>query len=137
MRERTSEILPARLEEGRRQFEQWRRNRKKCRTSPTPESLWAMAVGLAREYGLYKTARVLNLDYTRLKQRLEAGVPDPPRKPPAQRGFAELAPLSLATPAQCVVELEEPRGAKMRIQLRGAGTVDLSALTRAFLQGAS
>ena len=36
-----------------------------------PEELWAEAVGLARQEGLYRTARSLGLDYGNLKRRVE------------------------------------------------------------------
>jgi hypothetical protein len=37
-----------------------------------PEELWAAAVTLAGEEGLYRTARTLHLDYSNLRRRVEA-----------------------------------------------------------------
>ncbi len=136
MKRRSPKTLPTRLVEGRRQLEQWRRKRKKGR-SPIPESLWEMAVNLAQEYGLSKTAGALNLDYNRLKMRMETSVSDEKQPEPTQMGFVELVASSLPASAECIVELESVRGARMRIQLSGAGPPDLAALTRAFLQGES
>ena len=36
-----------------------------------PEELWEAAVGVARQEGVYRTARALRLDYTNLKRRIE------------------------------------------------------------------
>jgi hypothetical protein len=53
-----------------------------------PAALWAAAIILARQHGLYTTARGLRVDYGSLKKRLDgvgAGrVPSPP--------FVELPP---------------------------------------------
>ncbi len=49
----------------------WRRTRPS--RSPIPHRLWALAVELAREYGVHATARRLHLDYYLLKQCVEAG----------------------------------------------------------------
>ena len=73
MRSRKSRAIPARLEAGRRRFEQWRRTRKGH--ARIPESLWTSAVKLADAYGLCRTAQTLRLDYNALKRRVEsAGV---------------------------------------------------------------
>ena len=47
---RSAGNLPAELEIGRRQFEQWRERRKLH--TPIPEWLWARAVKLAGKYGV-------------------------------------------------------------------------------------
>ena len=60
---------PAGLEEVRGRFVQWRRNRK-VRTR-IPEPLWVAAVKVAGEYGVHRAAKVLRLDYYRLKTRVE------------------------------------------------------------------
>jgi hypothetical protein len=42
---------------------------------PIPERLWAAAAELAREHGIYPTAKALHLEYGKLKQRAEAAGP--------------------------------------------------------------
>ena len=94
-----------------------------------PESFWQAAVELAKEYGLFRTAGPLRLDYMRLKKRLEDSM-DPPRKqPPA--AFVEL----VARPAdlqECVIEVESAGRAKMRIQWKSAAPPDWMGLLRAW-----
>lgn len=111
-----------------RQLEQFRSSHR--HRTRIPEALWESAVGLAREHGLYAVAHPLRLDYAQLKRRL-AGVSRVGRKkravPPS---FVEL----IATPpaAECVIEFESNRGAKMRIQWKGPGALDWSSLLRAW-----
>jgi hypothetical protein len=53
-----------------------------------------------------------------------------PRKTPAK--FVELLPLSSALLPECSIELENARGAKIKIQLRGPAMDELSRLTQLF-----
>jgi hypothetical protein len=83
---------------------------------------------MARRHGLYPTARTLRLDYTALKKHLEAA--DERAPVPASPTFVELAPLPVPTsPCDCVIEIEAPRGGRMRVQVKGVP--DLVALSRA------
>ena len=63
--------IPITLERVRQRFEQWRRTRTP-RRSPIPAALWSAAVAVARQHGVYATARALHLDYTALKTRITA-----------------------------------------------------------------
>jgi len=134
-------VVPVKMEQARQQLERWRSTR--AHRSPIPEPLWAAAVQLARQHGIFATARALRLDYTRLK----AGVESAPRtsgvrskrSPPASRRVAPPAFVELIAPRprsspECRVELEGPRG-RMRIELQGITTADLVALSRALSQG--
>jgi hypothetical protein len=60
--------LPEGLEQLRRQFAEFRTTQPV--RSRLPEPLWAAATELATRYGVPATARVLHLDYTRLKTRV-------------------------------------------------------------------
>jgi hypothetical protein len=46
--------------------------------------------------------------------------------------FIDLLPLSLATLPECNLELENARGAKLKIQLKGTAMSELPTLTRLF-----
>jgi hypothetical protein len=95
---------------------------------PIPERLWAAAAELAREHGIFPTAKTLHLEYGKLQQRAEGPGPAVSRRGakvltavPRSTGrtapptFVELvAPQSGGFPAG-VVELEGPRG-RMRIK---------------------
>ncbi len=145
MRPKKTEGIPARLEAGRRRFERWRRTRRGH--ARIPEPLWTSAVKLAGAYGLCRTARTLGLDYNALKRRVAsarpgdwpgtrtAGAKAARQKTAVQAtatAFVELVPSKLAGLPECIVELEHPRGAKMRIYLRGAEAPDLATLSRSF-----
>ncbi len=129
--------LPMQLEGTRRRIEQWRRTRKG--RSPIPEGLWALAVKAAGKYGLNPTARALRLDYYSLKKRVEAAdscrvsegkVVSANRK--AVATFVELASPAPASTRECILELEDPCGSKMRVHLKGVEAPDLAALSRSF-----
>jgi hypothetical protein len=155
MRTRTTYQYPARLEGIRQRFDRWRATREG--RSRIPERLWASAVEAACRYGVGQVSRVLRLDYYSLKKRVEtsgrsgesAAVGGPGRAAESQpvADFIELAaadspPLPATTLScirrpspdgpECLVELEDPRGAKMRIHLKGASAPDLAALSRSF-----
>ncbi len=115
---------------------------------PIPERIWAAAAELAREHGVFPTAKALHLEYGKLKERAEAagqvmkrrGVKARTRgrrrgpssaSPPT---FVELlAPRSSSLPG-AVMELEGPRG-RMKIELKGVATAELVALSRALWDG--
>ena len=103
-----------------------------------PVALWAAAVGLAQEHGLHRIALELRVDFNGLKKRLE-------RAGGAAQGgqvearFVELfaAPASTAAGrCECAVELENGRGAKMRVELNGNGLVGLAGVCNAFWSAA-
>lgn len=124
--------LPRRLEGVRRRIEQWRQTRKV--RSPIPDSLWAAAVRMANAYGVNRTARALRLNYYGLKKRVEqqAVVAADATEMKGSARFIELAPLSSAGSCECLLELENVGGAKMRIQLKGIAMPDLTALSQTF-----
>ena len=132
---RSTGNLPAELEIGRRQFEQWRERRKLH--TPIPEWLWARAVKLAGKYGVSRTARILRVGYYSLQERVERATACSPASSPTggKPAFLELAVASAADVGECLVEWEDPTGAKMRIQLKGVQVPDLVALSRSFWEG--
>ena len=67
---RKREGVSSELEELGGRFEQWRKSQVGRRR--LPEELWAAAVAMAGQQGVYQTSRVLRLDYANLKRRMEA-----------------------------------------------------------------
>jgi len=125
MKERPTVTVPAEIEEAQLQFENWRCERK--RGQRIPENLWGTAVELAKQHGVWPTARALHLDHNRLKRRVGNGDDE------AQRGaFVELIPQGAIL--ACIVEMEDARGARMRIELKGVAA-DVTALSRTFWSG--
>lgn len=70
-----------------RRFERWRNGRKG--RLPLPEALWAAAAAAARAHGVFQTAKVLCLDYSKLKRMAAVA-------PPIVRPTAKL-PLGATT----------------------------------------
>lgn len=130
MRTSKNQGLPPRLEGARRRFERWRRSRKI--RSRIPETLWAAAVKLAEAYGIHKTAKALALDYYGLKKRFEQKSHSSSRMMTVANGatFVELAAIARTGIPECILELEDVEGAKMRIRLKGIGAPELTALSR-------
>ena len=123
--------LPARLERTRQRFERWRETREvRCRI---PESLWASAVKMARAYGINRTARALRVNYYSLKERGESEASSSGSSERSTSStFVELNAPAIASTCECLLELEDVAGAKMRIHLKGAEVPDLAALSRSF-----
>ena len=127
MRSRGTRTLPARLEAGRRRFECWRRTREG--RSRIPDPLWNSAVKLSAAYGIHRTAKTLRLNPDSLKKRVASANGNGSRgqKKTSQKAagqetataFVELVPTEGACPPECIVELENPRGVKMRIHAKG------------------
>jgi hypothetical protein len=136
--------IPPNLQKLLRRFERWRSGH--AGRLPIPERLWAAAVELAREHGVFHTARALRLEYGKLKRLLESASPAlksrrrmKGRRGGRRGGARSLAPppafMELMTPppaglSECLIELEGRRG-KMRIQWKGTTAPDLSGLSRA------
>ena len=115
---------PAGMQRLYRRFELWRRSHRG--RLPIPERLWASAAAVAREHGVFRTAKILRLEYGKLKRMTEAADGSP--QPTTPSAFLELMPQGIG-PADCLIELEGPRG-KMRIQWKGVTASDLAGLIR-------
>jgi hypothetical protein len=126
MKQRPSLVFRDILSDVESQFERWRRSRR--RGTRIPAALWDAAVGAARDCGVSKVAGALGLDYYKLKQRLEeASGPAPARG----GGFLEI-PLPSLPASECVFELEDGQGARLRVAFKGASPAELEPLARAF-----
>jgi len=129
MKDRTANTIPAEIAATRIKFEKWRKRR--TNQERIPESLWSEAVGLARRYGTWPTARELRLDYNKLKQLAVAGKQGRALNPSTT--FVEVIPPGAGV-SSCIVEMENGRGARMRIEWKSAAA-DLTALSRTFWDG--
>jgi len=132
--------VPAGMRRVCRRFERWRKGHKA--RLPIPEGLWAAAAQAAREHGVFRTAKVLHLEYGKLKRMVESAPPRPRPtavQPLGPAGFLELVPpqgmSSEPSLSECFIELEGPRG-KMRIRWKGTSVPDLAGLSRALWESA-
>jgi len=136
MATRAQNELPAGMQRISRRFERWRSSHRG--RLPIPERLWAAAAEAAREHGVFRTAKILHLEYGKLKRLAEAAAASRrPATPPT--AFLELmspsgVPSGPGFP-ECLIELEGPRG-KMRIQWKGATGADLAGLSRVLWESA-
>lgn len=128
METRKAPIIPTEMEELRQQFENWRSTH--SRPSRIPETLWASAVESAKQHGVYRTAQALRLDYTRLKARVGNQTTGATTK--SSPTFVELFSPTASSLPECIVELENARGKKMRIHLRGLAVPDVALWSRIF-----
>src|ERR1700674_4531622 len=98
--------------------------------SRLPEELWAAAAKLARRDGIEAASLALDVDRPSLQKwtnRFEPRTEAKPRKPrrqrqprrePAAPAFVELLAGNTGATASCLVEVESPRGAKLRLELK-------------------
>jgi hypothetical protein len=127
------------VEQVRRRFAEWRSTH--AVRSRLPEELWAAAADLVQSDGIDATARALDVDKPSLRKWAERLQPQrhrrPRRSPPKQRAnalpaFVELLASSSGAATSCLVEVESPRGAKLRLELKAIPTRELAELIRAF-----
>jgi len=107
---------PDSLQQLAARFQEWRKRH--APRSRLPEALWAAAVRLARQQGLFRTARTLRLDYASLKKRVQARPRPAAQTATAPAAFVELLAPAGSLGADSLIELETARGGRMRIQMK-------------------
>jgi hypothetical protein len=129
---RKNHLAPSQsLSEVKEQFKIWRRTRKNPR--PIPEQLWAAAVGLTARHSISQIAKELVVDYSILKRRVQLKKKDAA----ASTNQPDFIELNLGPPAavsECIVEMQDRLGSKLRMQFRGQPDVDLLQLAKLFLE---
>jgi hypothetical protein len=126
-------VVPADIRALSSQIEQWRGTRP--HRMPMPEPLWTLAGNLAARYGVAPVSRFLRLDYYSLKERAQPEERHPTTASESRSTgptFIELPSLTAPAVSECSIELEHPRGQRMRIHVKGAALPDLAELTRTF-----
>jgi len=128
------------VEQVRRRWAEWRSTH--AVRSRLPEELWAAAAELVQRDGIDATARALDVDKPSLRKwagRLNPARPQPVRKESQHKQkanavptFVELLASGSGTATTCMVEVESPRGAKLRLELKGMQARELAEMIRAF-----
>jgi hypothetical protein len=125
------------LEQVGLRLKHWRETR--VRGARIPEELWTAVAGLARQVGVQRVAKVLHLDYVRLKNRVQgAGGVVPAGKIDTRKVDTRFVEMVVSPPSaapgrcECAVELENAQGAKMRVQLSGNALGALDVVCRSF-----
>jgi len=128
----TTETSPA-LNKVKSAFEGWRANKVKGRR--IPQELWEDAIALYPEFSIGKIATSLSLSYTDLKERVTGKIE---KKSSLSKKhvptFMELDFSSATCPqvSECVVEMEDGKGGKMKMCFRGKTDFDLLELGKSF-----
>jgi hypothetical protein len=89
---------------------------------------------MAGRYGLYRTARALRVEYYSLKKRVEqqSAASRRRRESGSVAAFVELPPPPLVGVCDCILEMEDAAGVKMRCQVKTTTPPDLAVLCRSF-----
>ena len=119
--------IPAGLKEAQQRFDEWRGSH--SGRQPIPEALWSLAAELATQYGVFRTAQVLRLDYNKVKRHVQGASAVAKSTSAPQPSFVELITSAAVPSCECVIELEGPRG-RMRIEWKGPTAPDLAGLSR-------
>jgi len=123
--------LPSPLESVQYQFEKWRGTRTSLR-EPIPENLWAAVIRLCNQYSINHVSRSLHLSYTTLKKRIQGKKSVSKKKKITSPTFVELDCQPHFTSSECIIEMENAHGSKMRMSFKGQADLDLLELSRAF-----
>lgn len=117
------------LSEVKEQFREWRRTRKSPR--PMPKELWQAAVSLSASHSIRQISRELVIDYSALKKRAQ----DKKKKAAAEVSSPDFIELGFAPPRatpECIIELEDNLGAKMRMHVKSKTDIELLEFVKSF-----
>lgn len=133
-RQSLTEEQSASLENVRQLFENWRKN--KIGRPRIPDDLWQAAADLYQTQGLAinKIAHSLRLNHTALKEKIctHSAAIDPPADNDSPM-FIEVSPPPECS--DCVIEMENQAGVKMRMCFRGRADPEVISLGKYLLVG--
>ena len=119
------------IEDIQEKFKQWRLSRINPRER-IPAPLWQSAAILAKDHSVNSVAKALRLNGQDLKKQVAKYCGEHQAKAQAPSGFIELTCEAPVSPAECVIELADQKGIKMRISLRGNQNLDILDLICSF-----
>jgi len=123
-------VKPA-LETIKEKFDYWRETREK--RTEVPRVLWEAAVKLTGEYSISRISRTLGLDYSELKRRVVSAKKMDLSVRKIRDGFVELETFNRnVSVTECLVELEDGHGGRMKMSFRGEISLDLIELSKEF-----
>ena len=124
-------IISSTLKTVKDQFVYWRANRRN-RREPIPEHLWDAAVALSKRHSINLTAKTLGLSYADLKNRVRGLDPKRPKRKLKPTSFVEISFPDSTPASECIIEMEDKSGSRMRMSFKGNVDLDLLALGKAF-----
>ena len=116
------------LSEVKEQFKIWRKTRNSPR--PIPEKLWNAAVSLSANHTVSQIAEELIIDHDDLKKACAKKKKLRKKAPPPT--FIELDVEQPPAVSECIVEMQDILGAKMRMHFRGKTDIDLLEFVEIF-----
>ena len=128
----TPPVQAASLAAVKLQFKTWRDTRKQ--KSRIPAELWTAAVSLSNRYSVHHISKALHVNHTALRDKVSAYKTD--RSKEAHSCFIEL-PLPRSPASECLIEMENRSGEKMRMHFSGRFSLDLLALSQNFWEKSS
>jgi len=132
MKEKISSLRQGTLEDVKQAFSEWRRTRKS--RTPIPAYLWEGAVKLSEEYSVQHISKVLHLNHTALKKRFEHAESDRSLTSRGKPIFVELDAPQGVSSLGSFIEMESPKGFKMRMQIPGESSSLLLELGKGFMR---
>ena len=121
------------LEEVKQQFKIWRKT--KTGRERIPASLWQAAAKVFEigDHSLHRISRTLHLNQTALKQYVQQQFPGAIKvKHEAPPSFIALELDSSLPVSECVIEMEDTTGSKMRMCLRGKTDPNILEICKSF-----
>lgn len=123
-------FLTTTLTEVQARFAEWRKTRQ--HKGRIPEELWEAAVMLSKDHSIHRISRALKLGYNDLKARMDKNEPNPDTFNSVSA--LDFIPIDIVStqPAECIVEMENRNGNKMRMHFKGRLDLDLQAFAESF-----
>ena len=118
------------IEEVRQRLESWRKIKKHL--EPIPRDLWQAAANLARTHSVNSVSKALRLSYMDLKKHTY-GSTKPKTKKNKRPSFVEIEPARPFPFREATLEMENPKGSKVRISLKGSNGTGIMSLAETFL----
>lgn len=122
------------LSEVKDEFKNWRSKRKSPR--PMPEKLWRAAVSLCAHHSISQISRELIVDYSTLKKRVLNKKKNTVTKVNRPE-FIELDFEPSTAISECLIEMEDSLGKKMRMHFQNKTDIEFVELVGAFFRKSS
>ncbi len=110
------------------QFKTWRETRKQ--KTRIPDELWTAAVSLSYRYSIHRISKALHVNHSALRDRVSACKTN--KNLQACSCFIELPLQQSSSVSECLVEMENRSGDKIRMHYSGGICPDLLALSQNF-----
>ncbi len=112
----------------KQQFKKWRDSRQ--HRSRIPDELWEAAASLSGQYSTHYISKSLRVNHSALRDRIAARSLSENKE--IQTCFFELPPPQSPPTSECLVEMENSHGDKMRMHFTGEISLDFLTLGQDF-----